>query len=430
MPDSVFAKAKAKNSFFSKDWVQISFVPSLLFTASAATWNERKNIREIRNRYIPDFRNKFDDYMQYIPAAATYGLKLGGVKGRNNLGRAALSHATSLLIMGALVNVVKHTARVERPDGSARNSFPSGHTSMAFTNATFMHKEYGLVHPLYSIGAYGSATFTALGRGMNNKHWISDVLAGAGIGILSTQLGYFFIDKFYKNKGDNVSLLSRLESTYGNSFLSLKLGYAVASTNFLNEIDKRTSMRMGFELGVEGSYFFTKKWGLGADFSFTSFPINASDIKNDIDGMVFNKFDIDTQSIGLLNFGVGPYFNIDLPKKWNIQLKSMVGAAFGSKGRIFLKYNIPNVSIVDEVIDFAQYKPKTSFRFVVGTSVTYRIREDLGLSYYIDYNYTKPKFDISIADVDNGMLLINAERYSVRERLDYVNSGFRLTAYF
>jgi len=74
---------------------------------------------------------------------------------------------------------------------------------MAFTNASFLHKEYGMVNPAYSIAGYGSAAITGLGRNLNNRHWVPDILAGAGIGIISTELGYFFIDKIYKNKENN-----------------------------------------------------------------------------------------------------------------------------------------------------------------------------------------------------------------------------------
>ena len=122
--------------FFQKDLVKISAAPVMLFAASAATWGEREHIREIRNRYIPDFKVGYDDYLQYAPAAAVYGLKIAGVKGRNNIGRATLSYATSAAIMALLVNSIKYTAKVERPDGSARNSFPSGHTANAFNNAS------------------------------------------------------------------------------------------------------------------------------------------------------------------------------------------------------------------------------------------------------------------------------------------------------
>ncbi|MDN8674749.1 phosphatase PAP2 family protein, partial [Staphylococcus aureus] len=86
--------------------------------------------------------------------------------------------ATSLAIMAILVNSIKYTAKVERPDDSKRNSFPSGHAAMAFTNAAFLDKEYGLVNPAYSIAGYSAATFTGLGRALNNRHWLPDILAG------------------------------------------------------------------------------------------------------------------------------------------------------------------------------------------------------------------------------------------------------------
>jgi hypothetical protein len=86
----------------------------------------KEQIRENRNRYLPNFKVPYDDYLQYTPALAVYGLKLAGVKGRNNIGRATLSYATSLAIMAILVNSIKYTAKVERPDGSKRNSFHRG----------------------------------------------------------------------------------------------------------------------------------------------------------------------------------------------------------------------------------------------------------------------------------------------------------------
>jgi len=194
--DTLFIKRKSDASlgFWNNNAVKIGFVPTLLLGTSAVTWNSREEIREIRNRYIPTFNNRYDDYLQYVPAATVFGLKAMGVKGRNDLKRSTLTYATSLAIMGILVNGIKYTAKVQRPDGSSKNSFPSGHTAMAFTNASFLDKEYGLVNPAYSIGGYTLATMTAVGRGLNNRHWVSDVFAGAAIGILSSQLGYFVID--------------------------------------------------------------------------------------------------------------------------------------------------------------------------------------------------------------------------------------------
>lgn len=71
----------------------------------------------------------------------------------------------------------------QRPDGSDANSFPSGHTSIAFQGASFIHKRYGLE---YSIPAYIGAGFVGYSRVQADKHDVVDVLAGAALGIASS----------------------------------------------------------------------------------------------------------------------------------------------------------------------------------------------------------------------------------------------------
>ena len=88
----------------------------------------------------------------------------------------------------------------------------SGHTATAFMTASMLVKEYGYKSPWIGIGAYSAATATGLMRMANNKHWLSDVLAGAGIGILSTEMGYYLADLIFKDKG--IKRLVR-DETYG-----------------------------------------------------------------------------------------------------------------------------------------------------------------------------------------------------------------------
>lgn len=64
-----------------------------------------------------------------------------------------------------------------------------------------LHKEYGHRSPWYSIGGYTVATVTGVTRQLNNRHWMSDIMVGAGIGILATELGYFLADLIFKDKG-------------------------------------------------------------------------------------------------------------------------------------------------------------------------------------------------------------------------------------
>ena len=128
-------------------------------------------------------------YLPYAPLAAVYGLNAIGLKGKNNFGNRTALASKSYMLNAVLVKGLKMWTDTERPNGRDE-SFPSGHTSVAFAMAHVMHKEYGEQSSWYSIGAYTCATATAALRVMKNSHWIGDVVAGAGIGMLSTELIY------------------------------------------------------------------------------------------------------------------------------------------------------------------------------------------------------------------------------------------------
>lgn len=159
------------------------------------------DIYAIRHSIVPSFHYSYDDYLQYAPAAVMVGLKACGYEGRSSWGRMLVSDAFSVAVMAAIVNGIKYTVSRPRPDGSRNNSFPSGHTATAFMTATLLHKEYGWKSPWFSIGGYTAAAVTGVSRLLNNKHWMSDVMAGAAIGIGSVHLGYFITDKLFKDKG-------------------------------------------------------------------------------------------------------------------------------------------------------------------------------------------------------------------------------------
>ena len=83
----------------------------------------------------------------------------------------------------AVTYALKSTVDKERPDSSDNDSFPSGHTSIAFQGASFIHKRYGLE---YSIPAYVGASFVGYSRVQADKHDVADVLAGAALGVASS----------------------------------------------------------------------------------------------------------------------------------------------------------------------------------------------------------------------------------------------------
>lgn len=146
------------------------------------------------NEHQPD-HIKLDNYTQYAPAVLVYGLNAAGIKGKHNFRDRTIIYATSQVISAAFTLPLKHLVKEERPDQSNTLSFPSGHTATAFSSAQFMFREYKDDHFWLSLSGYSIAIFTGIYRMLNDKHWIGDVVAGAGFGILSTELAYWLFPK-------------------------------------------------------------------------------------------------------------------------------------------------------------------------------------------------------------------------------------------
>lgn len=172
-------------------------LPSAFITYGALSFGDHpiSNLdRTTRNELQEDhplFAAHLDNYMQFAPAVAVYALNFAGIKGKHTLVDATGIYILSTAIMGGSVTLLKHTSARLRPDGSSYTSFPSGHTALAFAGAEFLKQEYKDLSPWYGFAGYAVATATGTLRMYNNKHWFSDVVTGAGIGILSTKIAYY-----------------------------------------------------------------------------------------------------------------------------------------------------------------------------------------------------------------------------------------------
>jgi len=159
-------------------------------------------IEEI-NEHI-DNKLTIDDFAQYAPALSVYALDAFGIKGKNSIRDRTTILVTSFLITTTTVTSLKLTTNEKRPDCSSNNSFPSGHTATAFMGAEFLWQEYKDVSVWYGITGYIIATGTGFFRIYNDRHWLTDVAAGAGIGILSTKIAYwtnpYITKKLFGNK--------------------------------------------------------------------------------------------------------------------------------------------------------------------------------------------------------------------------------------
>lgn len=196
----------------------ISFVPgAIAITYGFVALNSnlfRKldyHIYEKLNERHPGYDTFVDDYTRYIPALAVYGLDLMGVKGRSSFkDKTALLLISASLTSGTL-QILKASSNRMRPSRKNDYSFPSGHTAMAFAGAEFLSQEYGDKSIWYSVGGYTVATATGVLRMYKNAHWFSDVVAGAGLGILSTKFAYFIYPPLKKMvMGDRASNFTAL----------------------------------------------------------------------------------------------------------------------------------------------------------------------------------------------------------------------------
>lgn len=172
------------------------FVPASLMLAGVTVNGNgeegfKKELAEERNEHIPTFQTHIDNYLQFAPIAIAYGLDAAGISSRTDIQNRTAILMKGEALMFATVTLLKNTTHQLRPDGTTYNSFPSGHTAQAFAAATFLSEEYKHRFPWMPYAAYGMASAVGGLRIANNRHYVSDVLVGAGIGILSMKLAYW-----------------------------------------------------------------------------------------------------------------------------------------------------------------------------------------------------------------------------------------------
>jgi hypothetical protein len=187
--------ALVKSPWYKGKLVRATVVPAVMIGYGVYTFNgggfytNQEANRDI-HKLFPTYRTRVDDFLILAPYLELGAVALAGVESRDDRINTGLVILKSELIMLTSVFAIKNLSRETRPDGSDNLSFPSGHTAQAFLAASIVHTEFRDKSQWYGIGAYTLATSVAALRMINSKHWQSDVVAGAGIGILSAHLGY------------------------------------------------------------------------------------------------------------------------------------------------------------------------------------------------------------------------------------------------
>ena len=211
--NSISSDSIARPSFIKRLPYKELIIPAGLMTygiialESHALIGQNQNIKEEMLEHRTGTFSA-DDFSQYAGTAASFGLEALGVKPKHTLKQRLFTAAVAHAIMASSVYTIKNTGTVWRPDSSANNSFPSGHTATAFVGAELMWQEYKDQSIWYGITGYVVAAGTGFFRMYNNKHWFSDVAMGAGIGMLSTKIAYWLLplveNKLGSHKGNYV----------------------------------------------------------------------------------------------------------------------------------------------------------------------------------------------------------------------------------
>lgn len=333
-----------------------------LMVGGLLAMKEDKNFRQLRTDYFPRYKHTADDYLQYSPAVVMLGLKAAGVRGRSSWGRMLVSDAFSVALMATIANGLKESVQVRRPDGSNTRSFPSGHTATAFMTATMLTKEYGYKSKWVGFGSYAVASSVGLMRMANNRHWLSDVMVGAGIGVISTELGYFLTDLIFKDKGINRPLMEREEyhRWAKPSFLGLRLGGYIPMHRYTLGTGHKLDAAAGCAAGVEGAWFANHWIGVGGQAMGTNYYVLLNDKS--------------TRTARALTVMAGPYFS------WPLTSRCSLGS----------KLNVGYVRMCSIKLPEKTVPARNGANFGTGLSCTYKLRQNYTAGLHIDYYLLPP----------------------------------------
>lgn len=131
---------------------------------------------------------RIDDYLQHLPIAMMYLSDFRGTSKPEVMRQTRHLLVTQGLTLGS-VYILKAITQTKRPNGGSR-AFPSGHTAYAFAGATVLFHSLKEEHPFWAYSGYAPAIVTGAFRIIRDKHWVSDVVFGAGLGLLFGHLTY------------------------------------------------------------------------------------------------------------------------------------------------------------------------------------------------------------------------------------------------
>ncbi|MCZ6605354.1 MAG: phosphatase PAP2 family protein [Alphaproteobacteria bacterium] len=171
----------------------------------------RDGMQDIRNDFTNDLSDAFEPFGRgyVVIGASGAGYLIGVVTGNERLAKTSVTAFQTFAIAAGITQGTKFLVGRERPNADfgstvfrgpgldGPRSLPSGHVTHAFALATVIASEYNET-PVVPVLAYGIASLTAFSRMNDDKHWMTDVILGAGIGYtigkISHRLSPFLVD--------------------------------------------------------------------------------------------------------------------------------------------------------------------------------------------------------------------------------------------
>lgn len=182
--------SKKNDSYFSRAWGPIGLG---LISIDLLRDSTKYGLQDMARSFVADtFRTHVDDWIHYGPVLTMYGADLFNVPSKNSVWNQTKYLIMSEAITSGIVLGLKYTLKIQRPNNGAANAYPSGHTSQAFVQSQVLFNEFRDTAPLLAASGFLFSIPTGALRILNNRHWVPDVLLGAGIGMLVVNTIYYF----------------------------------------------------------------------------------------------------------------------------------------------------------------------------------------------------------------------------------------------
>ena len=403
--------------------------PGIIVAAGLFTFKDqgllnRADIREYTQEHVSNLDNKFDNFGRFAPALAVYGLNLAGVTGKHTTGRATLNYAVGSAIYASGMFFLKAVTNVERPDGSDKSSFPSGHTAAAFASAVFLEKEYGYRGRLIPIAGYTVASITGLSRILKNRHWSPDVLVGAGIGLVGMNLGYALMNRISPRNGKK-----ELPEHWGGKpgerrphFVDIKGGYARVNRDMV-DAEGAIFARNGYQFGAEGAYFINRNIGFGGEWSLSSFE-SARENFSLPPNLIPVTEELVITPVGSQSVYVGPYVDLPLGRVASITGKFTAGWSAGATTKILLRIKQEAQGVLPAEVPLATYDGDSSFGWATRLGIRFHVLSHYSLLAFGEYNASTHDYTVTSNSVDpGGTITPLPDRTITNIRLDYYSLG-------